>query len=172
MACERQILRDVPLFALLDDDELAVLAGQVDVAHFAARQRIYKIGDPGTHAYVMISGAVEVTTIDEDNQDVIVDDPGRGEFFGMASMLDQTPHQTNAVAREATTCLRVGRDGILALLQQKPHAGMDMLTVLGRQFHAAQQLVRNRAARNPNEIIEEASTLGEPIADAVAGFGG
>jgi Predicted membrane protein len=87
-------------------------------------------------------------------------------------MLDQTPHQTNAIALEATTCVRVDRNDILALIQKKPHAGMDMLTVLGRQFHAAQQLVRNRATRNPNEMIESEATAGEKIADAVASFGG
>ena len=47
-----------------------------------------------------------------------------------------------------------------------------MLAVLGRQFHASQQLVRVRASRNPNEIIEEAETFGERIADRVASFGG
>ena len=120
----------------------------------------------------MISGTVQVTTIDDDHQDVIVDQPGRGEFFGMASMLEQTPHQTNATALEETTCLRIDRNDILVLLQQKPHAGMDMLTVLGRQFHAAQQLVRNRASRNPNELIESEATIGETIADSVASFGG
>jgi uncharacterized membrane protein len=172
MACDREILRQVPLFALLDDEELVVLAGQVELVQFAPRQRIYKIGDAGERAFVLISGSVQVTTIDEDSQDVIVDAPGPGEFFGMASMLDQTPHQTNAVAVEESVCLRIDRNNILALLQQKPHAGMDMLTVLGRQFHATQQLVRARAARNPNEMIEEAATLGESLADAVAGFGG
>jgi uncharacterized membrane protein len=49
---------------------------------------------------------------------------------------------------------------------------MDMLTVLGRQFHASQQLVRVRASRNPNDIIEEDMTFGERIADRVASFGG
>ena len=49
---------------------------------------------------------------------------------------------------------------------------MDMLTVLGRQFHASQQLVRLRASRNPNEMIETESTFGERIADEVARFGG
>jgi uncharacterized membrane protein len=44
--------------------------------------------------------------------------------------------------------------------------------VLGRQIHGAQQLVRVRAARNPNEIIEAEMTFGERIADSVAGFGG
>jgi len=47
-----------------------------------------------------------------------------------------------------------------------------MLTVLGRQFHASQQLVRVRANRNPNEMIEEESSFGERIADHVARFGG
>ena len=51
-------------------------------------------------------------------------------------------------------------------------AGMDMLTVLGHQFHASQQLVRIRASRNANQVIEEEYTFGEHIADSVASFGG
>jgi uncharacterized membrane protein len=172
MACENEVLRDVPLFALLDNEELKVLAAQVEVRTFTARQRIYKIGDPAGHAYVLISGGVQVTTIDEDGQDVVFDEPSSGDFFGFASMLDQTPHQTNAVALADTTCLEVDRDDILTLIHQKPHAGMDMLTVLGRHLHAAQELVRGRAARNPNEMIEKEATFGERIADAVAAFGG
>jgi uncharacterized membrane protein len=58
------------------------------------------------------------------------------------------------------------------LLERKPHAGMDMLAVLGRQFHAAQQLVRLRSTRNPNEVIEEELTFGDRVADSVARFGG
>jgi len=172
MACEPSTLKNVPLFALLDDDELALLSQQVELKKFAPRQRIYKVGDTDGHAYVMICGKVRVTTVDADHQEVIVDEPANGEFFGFASMLEQTPHQTNAVALEGTECLEVDRHDIMVLLQKKPHAGMDMLTVLGRQFHSAQQLVRVRANRNPNELIEEEATFGERIADAVAGFGG
>jgi len=47
-----------------------------------------------------------------------------------------------------------------------------MLSVLGRQYHAAHQLVRVRSMRNPNEVIEQEATFGERIADAVARFGG
>ena len=172
MACEAEILRQVPLFALLDDEELAVLAAQVDLTRFTPRQRIYRIGDPGGRAYVLVSGTVRVTTIDEDQQDVVVDEPASGDFFGFASMLDESPHQTNAVAVDEAVCVEVDRDDIETLIQRRPHAAMDMLTVLGRQIHAAQQLVRVRAARNPNEIIEEQATFGEHVADAVAGFGG
>jgi CRP/FNR family transcriptional regulator, cyclic AMP receptor protein len=172
MACNPTILRQVPLFALLDDEETAVLAGQVEVKTFAPRQRIYKMNDPGERAYVLVSGLVRVTTVDEDHQEVVVDQPAQGEFFGFASMLEQTPHQTTAVAQEETVCLEIDRHDIQVLLERKPMAGMDMLTVLGKQFHASQQLVRVRASRNPNEIIEEEETFGERIADVVASFGG
>src|SRR6266540_1532866 len=172
MACDPSILRQVPLFALLDDEETCVLAGQVEVKTFAPRQRIYKMGDPGGRAYVMVSGSVRLTTVDEDHQEVIVDQPAQGEFFGFASMLEQTPHQTTAFAQEETVCLEVDRHDISVLLERKPLAGMDMLTVLGKQFHASQQLVRLRASRNPNAIIEEEETFGERIADMVASFGG
>ena len=172
MACSPEVLKRVPLFALLDPEETAVLAGQVEVRTFSARQRIYKIGDPGENAYVMVSGRVRISTVDEDHQEVVVDEPGYGEFFGFASMLEQTPHQTEAIALEETVCLEVDRNDISVLLQRKPMAGMDMLAVLGRQFHAAQQLVRVRANRNANEIIEEEATFGERIADSVARFGG
>src|SRR6266571_4201349 len=128
MPCNPEVLRNVPLFALLDEEETAVLAGQVELKKFAPRQRIYKTGDQRGQAYVMVSGKVRVTTVDEDHQEVVIDEPVAGEFFGFASMLEQTPHQTEAIAVEETVCVEVSRDDIAVLLQRKPLAGMDMLT--------------------------------------------
>jgi uncharacterized membrane protein len=172
MPCEPNLLKSVPLFSLLDDEETAVLASQVELKTFASRERIYKMGAAGGQAYVMVTGKVRVSTVDEDGQEVVVDEPSVGEIFGFASMLEQTPHHTNAVALEESTCLEIDRHDITVLLERKPHAGMDLLTVLGRQIHAAQELVRTRASRNPNDIIEKEATFGERVADAVAGFGG
>lgn len=172
MPCDPALLKNVPIFALLDEEELAVLASQVEHKTFTPRQRIYRMNDPTGRAYILLSGAVEVTTVDEDQQEVIVDQPATGEFFGFASMLDGTPHQTNATATDDCECIEVDRHDITVLLQRKPMAGMDLLAVLGRQFHAAQQLVRVRSRRNPNEVIEEQATIGNRIADEVAHFGG
>jgi CRP/FNR family transcriptional regulator, cyclic AMP receptor protein len=172
MPCDPDELRHVPLFELLDNEEAQVLASQVEVRRFAPRERIFKAGEPSSHGYVVMSGVVRVTTTDEDQQEVVVQEPSHGDFFGFASMLQQTDHQTTAVAMEETFCLEVGRDDIVTLLTDKPMAGIDMLTMQARQFHATQQLVRSRAARNPNELIEERSTFGERVADSVARFGG
>ena len=172
MPCSPEVLRDVQLFSLLDEDELAVLASQVELRNFSPRQRIYKIGDPSNRAYIMVSGSVQVSTIDEDNQIVLLDEPINGDVFGFASMLAQTVHQTEATAVEDTQCIELDLNDIAALLRRKPDAGLDIMKVMGRQFHAAEKLVRLRAARNPNEVFEESQTLGERLADAVASFGG
>jgi len=87
-------------------------------------------------------------------------------------MLEQNSHQTNATAVEESVCLEISRDDIQTLMLRKPDAGMDLLTTLAHQYHAAHQLVRLRATRNPNEIIEQEETFGEGIADSVARFGG
>src|SRR2546430_16616969 len=105
MACNPETLREVPLFALLDDEETAVLAGQVEIKTFAPRQRIYKMGDPGGRAYVMISGKARITTVDEDKQEGVMDEPVQGELFGFASMLDESHHQTSAGDLEETDWL-------------------------------------------------------------------
>lgn len=172
MPCDPAVFEDVPLFSLLDADERAVLAEQVELRRFPARQRIYRAGDPGHRAYVLLEGVVHVVLIDDDNQEVVIDTPGHGELFGLASMLSDSPHQTSAIALADTSAIEVTRDDLGALLRRKPMAGLDVLTMVGRQFHAAQDLVRMRAARNPNQVIEEQLTAGDRVADAVARFGG
>jgi len=172
MPCNPDELRHAPLFELLDDDEARILAAHIEVRKFSPRQRIFKAGETAAHGYIVMEGKVQVTTIDEDQQEVLVDEPTHGDICGFASMLQQGEHQTTATALDEVVCLEVGRDDLEKLLTSRPMAGMDMLTVQARQFHAAQRLIRSRANRNPNELIEEQSTFGERIADSVARFGG
>ena len=172
MPCNPTLFEAIPIFSLLDAEERAVLAQHVEFRRFAARQRIYRVGDPGGRAYLVISGRVHVIVVDADHQEVVIDSPGTGEMFGLASMLSDSPHETSAIAQEETTAIEVDRTDLAELVQRKPMAGLDLLTMLARHFRAAQGLVRARAARNPNEVIEERLTIGDRLADAVARFGG
>ncbi len=172
MACSPDVLRDIPLFSNLDADELSVLASQVELRQFPPRQRIFRMGDPADRAYIVVSGSVRVILIDEDKQEILLHQPGAGEFFGFASMLEQTPHQAEATAVEDTTCIEIDRNDLMVLFQKKPHSILDIMAFLGRQLHDAHQIARNRSMRPPDEIIEEQYTFGERIADVVASFGG
>ena len=60
MSCAPQELRHVPLFELLDDDEARILATQVEIRRFAAREQIYRLGEAAQHGYIRMSGKVRV----------------------------------------------------------------------------------------------------------------
>jgi CRP/FNR family cyclic AMP-dependent transcriptional regulator len=172
MAVDPSVFAEVPIFSLLDADERAILADHVELRRFVARQRIYKTGDPGSRAYIVLNGRVEVSMVDEEQRPVVVDTPQAGEIFGLSSMLAESAHLTTAMALEDTLVIEVDRGDIAELLQRKPMAGLDMLTMVGKQFRTAQELLRTRVVRNPNEEIAEAETMADRVADRVARFGG
>ncbi len=166
------VFDDVPIFQLLDTEERKVLAEQVSQRQFKKGQVIFKAGDPGGLAYVIQKGTVNVSIRDANNETVVVDIADEGGLFGMSSLLAGEPHQTAAVAMEDTTAIEIDRHDISILLNTKPMAGLDMLTIVEKHLRSAHELMRTRVARNVNEEIEEKETLGERMADAVAKFGG
>ena len=172
MPCDPSVFGEIPIFSLLDAEERAVLAEHVELRQFREGDRIYVADDPGGRAYLLLTGRVQVSIIDDDGRPVVVDAPQYGEMFGLSSMLSESRHLTTAMALEATTAIEIDRSDIAHLLERKPLAGLDMLTMVGKQFRAAQELVRNRVTRNPNEEIAEVETMGDHVADSVARFGG
>src|SRR5215469_11921297 len=157
------IFNDVPIFALLDADERQVLAQQVSAKTFAKGEMIFKAGDPGIHAYLVQYGKVNVS---------ITDLADAGGLVGMSSLLANSNHLTTAVAVEDTCAIEIDRTDISTLLQQRPLAGLDMMTMIESQLRATHELMRTRVSRNLNTEMEEAETLGDRMADLMAKFGG
>ncbi len=172
MPCDPELLRHVNLFSLLDDEERAVLAAHVELRTFVPGQVIYLRGQPGGRGYVVVQGNIEVATVDEDDQELILDETGPGGFFGFASLLNGSAHQTTARALTVSECVEIEHEDLSQLVRRKPDAGLDMLTTLSRQIHAVQDVARSRSIRNPNEVIAQGATFGDHLADAVARFGG
>jgi len=169
---EISMLREIPLLSRMDEEELQVLAAEVDVRDFAPRERIFRLGEPATAVFLVVRGSVRVTTVDEENQEVLIAHPGPGTLMGLSSMLDERPRQTQATAEERTQCVELTRQHLVRLLSQKPLAGLDMLAALAEELSDAQHLVRERSARHPNLVIEETASAGDRLSDAVAHFGG
>jgi uncharacterized membrane protein len=166
------IFNEVPLFSLLDADERQVLAQQVSARTFTKGETVFRTGDPGGLAYLVQYGRVHVSITDIVQESVIVDVVEAGGLLGMSSLLAGAEHLTTAVAVEETCAIEIDRRDITVLLERKPLAGFDMMTMIEKQLRATHELMRTRVSRNPNIEIEEAETLGERLADLVAKFGG
>jgi uncharacterized membrane protein len=172
MSTEASLLADVSIFNLLDDDERTVLAKHIEHAHYAAGTTIFRAGDHGGAMYVVRSGQVEVWLYDDDHQRVVLDVIEAGGLFGELSLLDEHPRSATATALTDTDVLVVDREDLRLLFTQKPHAALDVLSMLGQRLRQTNQIIRTRAARNANEVIDERLTIGQRLADRIATFGG
>jgi uncharacterized membrane protein len=103
---------------------------------------------------------------------VLVDVVGHGGLCGMSSLLAGAAHLTTAVAVEDTQAIQIEREDIAHLLQRKPLAGLDMMTMIEKQLRATHELMRARVSRDPNVEFQANETWGERLADTVAKFGG
>ena len=171
MSTDAEILRDIPLFQTMDDNERAAVAALTDEAHFAEGVRLFHEHDMGGVCYVVRSGRVELSVLDETGQKLVVDVVEPGELFGELSLFDGGNRSAGAVALTEVDALVLERDEFLAFLKRNPDAALDVLAALTKRIRRADTLLKHRI-QNPNELIEERETVGNRIADAVAAFGG
>jgi uncharacterized membrane protein len=166
------MLAYVPLFALLDDEERAALAGVLKVARFPKGQAIFRTGDVGGALYLVNAGLVRVSLENNEGAEMILGEYGRGQVFGEVSLLDGGPRTSTALALEDTEVLILNRSHLLEIITKYPHSAMDLLTVIGARLRATDQFLRTQVTRNVNIEAEERLTLGQRLADRVAAFGG
>ena len=171
MPANAAFLKDISLFRFMDDAERDALAALMDEARFEAGRQLFHERDPGGICYVLRSGRVELSVIDENKEKLVVDVLEPGELCGELSLLDGGTRSTTAVAITDVEVLVLERDDLLTFLRRVPDASLDLLSALAKRIRRADALLKQRV-QDPNEIIEERITLGERVADAVASFGG
>ena len=172
MATTSEMLSDVPLFALLDDQERAILAERVDHASFAAGAPIFNYGDPGDALFVVVKGEVEVFFKNDTGEKIVLETVRVGQFFGEISLLDAGPRTASAVATTAVEAVVVDQGDLDELFRLKPAAAMDLLAAAGRRQRETARLLRHTASRNPNEETADLRTFVMKSADWIAAFSG
>ncbi len=172
LGADADLLKEVPLFNLLDDHERAELAAQLDVVHFAAGQTIFNYGDPGDAIFVISSGEAEVFFKNDTGERIVLEVATRGDFFGELSMLDSGTRSASVVATKDMTALRLDRVDLEKFLQLRPQAAMDLLAAMGKRHRVTVERLRHTATRNVNEESEDKRTLVQKAADMIAEFSG
>jgi uncharacterized membrane protein len=149
------LLRNIPIFSGISDEELEELADLLEPRAFAPLQPIVFVGDSGTEMFILRSGDVIVSVPDEAGKEVPIERMGPGSFFGELSLLDGGPRTANVRAVTAVEALSLQRADFVQFLLRRPSAAVHMLTVLGARQRGL--LEKLRGIRNVNE----AETLGQ-----------
>jgi uncharacterized membrane protein len=166
------LLAEVSLFALLDDQERALLAERVETVKFTEGQVVFNVGDPGDSMYVVTSGEVQLSVKTKTGEEMFLESPGPGEFFGEISLLDEGPRTATARAKSDVVAIEIDRGDLDELFRLKPAAAMDLLAATGRRLRHNAMVIRNAATRNANEEIADNRSMVMKVADWIAEFSG
>ena len=172
MAATVQMLAEISMFALMDEAERSSLAELLETRRFDKGDTIFNFGDAGDALYIIRSGSVQVFIENYQGDKIILRENLPGDVFGDISMLDGGPRTATAVATEDTDCLVLDRDQLVELITKHPHAGLDLLTVMGGRLRATNELLRTQVSRNLNEVMEVETTPLQRVADLIAEFSG
>jgi CRP/FNR family cyclic AMP-dependent transcriptional regulator len=172
MGTEIDILREARMFSLLDDQELSTLSTLLESRRFSKGETIFRHGDVGDCLYIVRSGLVQVYVETTEGEKIVFAENAAGDVFGEISLLDGGPRTATAVALDDTDTLTCDRDNLLEFVTKHPHAALDLLTAMGKNLRATDELLRTQVSRNLNVEEEETLTFGQHLADRVATFGG
>lgn len=101
------LLRNVPLFAGLDEDQLSVLTRMMVRKSVGRNATIIGAGDPTDSMYIVITGRLKVLMSDEQGREVILSILGPGEFLGEMGLLDDHPRSASVVTLEPCELLSI-----------------------------------------------------------------
>ncbi len=172
MPTHAEILAEVPLFALLDDQERAALADRLEVVTFVAGHVVFNRGDPGDALYVVRKGVVEMWFKNDTGERLVLETARPGDFFGELSLLDGGPRTASALVKEDVEALVIDRADLDEFFHLRPAAALDFLAATGRRLRETTNLLRHPASRDINEEDADQRTRVMKIADWISDFSG
>lgn len=133
--CGACTIRDISVCAALEPAELERLSAIISSVRFGARQTIFQEGDPATHLFNVVDGAVKLYKLLPDGRRQITGFVFSGDFLGLA-MNDSYAYSAEAIS-EVLLC-RFPRLKLEALLEEFPKMEKRLLGIASNELAAAQ----------------------------------
>jgi CRP/FNR family cyclic AMP-dependent transcriptional regulator len=127
-------IRDVMLFAGLDDSELEVVASHLKEESIAKDEFIFHEGDAGDKFYIVDSGMVSITLAIEGvgTEELLYLE--RPAFFGEMALIDAAPRSASAVCRKDSKLLSLGKEEFEKLVVEDIEIGNKIMIAFIRTF--------------------------------------
>jgi CRP/FNR family cyclic AMP-dependent transcriptional regulator len=166
------LLKDVPLFGGLDDDDLQRLAMLITEKHYPKDSVIVSVTDPGDALFIVGEGEVKVSLWSDSGREIILDTLGAGDFFGEMSLVDGEPRSANVTCTTDGLILRLGRGDFLKVIRSYPSIAVNVMTEVCVRLRRADESIGNLAlldvyGRVARFLIELSEEEGEEVAEGV-----
>jgi len=163
------LLRSVPLFADLEEDELERFSRVAVPRSFPAGTRVFHEGDRSDACYIVREGSFRVTREHSDGRAITLATLGPGEVLGELAMLDGDLRSASAESLSDGELPARPAVDVKALLARHPEISVKLVAALVRRLRAANerisrqsfQTVPSRVAGVLLQLVAEAGESGE-----------
>lgn len=143
MTTPSNILREVPIFTELTDDDLSIITDLTVRRAYPKNTMIVIEEDQGDTLYIIESGSVKITRLDEDGREVILAILGSAEFFGEMALLDGQGRSANVMAIEDTILFTLHRRAFLDVLERFPSISIQLLREMTGRLRKSDQQIKS-----------------------------
>lgn len=140
-----QILKTVPLFSTLSDEQLITLQPCLQQRSYPRSAFILRAGEETDALYIILSGRVKVLIPDEQGREVILAIMGPNEFFGEMGLLDDQPRSASVETLESCQMLRLSKSGFLGCLKDNFDLAMMIMCNLVKRLRTADRNIESLA---------------------------
>lgn len=144
---EVELLRNIPLFAKLEPSKLKLLAFTAERITYEPDQVLFKQGDVGDAAYIIVDGAAKVL-VDTPDGELEVAALGRNDFVGEIAILCDVPRTATVRASTKTVTLRITKDLFFRLVAEFPEMSVEIMRELASRLEHTTQQLREALAKN------------------------
>jgi hypothetical protein len=137
------LLRQVPIFADLDADDLEELAAVVEERRIEAGKDLFREGDVGDAVYLIVKGKVRVFVGGGDRPERTLNEEGPGACIGEMAVLDAAPRSATVRAIERVRALRVPGEGFKRVMSERPEMSEAIVAELVRRMRGMMQTARD-----------------------------
>lgn len=125
-----EILREIPLFATLNPEELADLLKELQTEKYPPNTVIIQMDETGDKLYVIEKGEVRISYTNKDGKELSLGVQGERTFFGELSLLDSGPHTATVRTINETTVLTISRVTFYSYLDKHSQFSRTLLAIL------------------------------------------
>lgn len=132
------ILRTLPLFAGIAEQERDVLIQGGKIHHYANGEHVFGFGDPIHNFYVVCEGAVQLYRETPDGHELTADIFIPGDVIGETEILQlSATHQFNAIAIKETSLVEFPVGWLKNSIKRNSILALNLLGMLARRFNTA-----------------------------------
>lgn len=138
---EPELIRAMPLFHELSEQELVVVARLLHRAVYSAGIDIMRMEEPGEATYLILEGTVKIAVEQPDGSSVILALLGPGEVVGELGVIQQTGRSATVTTLERSLLFWMHRAAFQDCLRQIPAINRNLVLILAGRLRLANEQV-------------------------------